>query len=98
MVETDINQKVATLLYEAWTETKGYWKESAVENKSYKDYRASIEAILGEDAYKKSSDEIVSFACEAEEAGFQQGFRYGVMFMSGILKGQVEGGKSNGKN
>lgn len=39
------------------------------------------------------SNQIVMFYekfVEAEEFGFSSGFRYGVMFMSGLLKGGAE--------
>lgn len=93
MVKTDINQRVVISLHEAWADTDEYLSQSAVENSIYDNHVKEIREAVGEKACYDISDYLASMACDAEFGGFEHGFRYGVMFMSGILKCQTEGGK-----
>ena len=49
--------------------------------------KAEILKAVGEKASYSISDNVTDLACEAEIAGFESGLRYGIMFMSGMLKG-----------
>lgn len=90
--------KVAILLHGAWSDTNEYRSQSAAENNVYDKHTKEIQDAIGEKACYDISDYLMDIACDAEISGFEHGFRYGVMFMSGILKGQVEGGTASEQN
>ena len=58
-----------------------------MENECYERNKKRVKRTVGEDIYDKISDDIIDLAYDAEMAGFDNGFRYGIMFMNGILKG-----------
>lgn len=37
--------------------------------------------------FEEIEDNVINFVYEAEFAGFENGLRYGIMFMNGMLKG-----------
>lgn len=81
-MENDILQTV----YDLWVGSEEY-KNSALESEQYNICKNKVLEVVGESVYHKISDEIVGLACEAEITGFDSGFRYGIMFMTGMLKG-----------
>lgn len=81
-MENDVLQTV----YDLWVSSAEY-KNSALESEQYEICKNKVLEIVGESAFRKISDEIIGLACNAEIMGFDSGFRYGIMFMSGILKG-----------
>lgn len=82
-MENDVLQMV----YGLWVNSEDYRKNSALENECYEKTKEKAKGIVGESVYNKISDEVLGLACEAELAGFDNGFRYGIMFMTGMLKG-----------
>lgn len=82
-----MEQSIIQSFYEMWVESAEYNTQSAVENEKYSKCKANILKAIGEKASYDISDNITDLACEAEIAGFENGLRYGIMFMSGMLKG-----------
>ncbi len=80
-------ESIMSSFYEMWSSSAEYNTQSAVENEKYSKCKADIIKVIGEKASYDISDNITDLACEAEIAGFESGLRYGIMFMSGILKG-----------
>ncbi len=76
-------------LYELWTNSENYFKDSPLENEEYEEHVKKVTDVVGEKTYNKITDDILTLAGSAEMTGFNNGFRYGVMFMSGILKGSA---------
>ncbi len=81
--------KVVMPFYEKWTESEEYKIESAVDNHLYDKYTAEICEVIGKKAFHDISDSVVNLSCEAESIGFAAGFRHGILFMAGVLKGGV---------
>ena len=81
--------KVVMPFYEKWTESEEYKIESAVDNHLYDEYTAEICEVIGKKAFHDISDSVVNLSCEAESIGFAAGFRHGILFMAGVLKGGV---------
>lgn len=81
-MENDVLQVV----YDLWVGS-GEYKNSALESEQYEICKNKVLEVVGESVYRKISDEIIGLACDAEIAGFNSGFRYGIMFMTGMLKG-----------
>lgn len=75
------------LFYEKWTETDEYRQQSAVENASKINCKNKSIKSISEEQYEDIEDNILSLANEAEQSGFSNGFRFGVLFMNEILKG-----------
>lgn len=82
-MENDVLQTV----YDSWVNSENYRNDSSLENENYKKAKEIMKGIVGETTYNKISDEVLGLACDAEIAGFDNGFRYGIMFMNGMLKG-----------
>ena len=82
-----MENNVLQTVYDLWVNSEDYCKNSALENENYEKAKGIVKGIIGEDTYKKISDEVLGLAYNAEVSGFDNGFRYGVMFMSGMLKG-----------
>lgn len=80
-------ENIINAFYEMWVSSDAYRTQSAVENEGYAKRKAEIKKAIGEEAAYKISDDITDIACEAEIAGFENGLRYGIMFMSGMQKG-----------
>lgn len=78
---------VLRAVYDLWVNSEDYRKDSALENGCYVKTKEEAEGIVGKSAYNKICDEVIGLACNAEIAGFGNGFRYGIMFMTGMLKG-----------
>lgn len=74
-------------IFNEWLDSQGYITESYLENGGLVKHEDIIKGAIGSKEYYDISDQIVDLACNAEEAGFQNGFRYGVAFMHDILKG-----------
>ncbi len=81
-MENDVLQTV----YDLWVSSEEY-KNSALESEQREICESKVSEVVGESVYNKISDEIIGLACDAEIAGFDSGFRYGIMFMTGMLKG-----------
>lgn len=82
-----MEKKVLNAIFTAWTEEENYSRSSAVENEIYKEHTNRIKDATKGMLYSKIQDDIDHLACAAEYAGFENGLRYGIMFMSGMLKG-----------
>ena len=80
-----VNQGIMEAIFEQWAESENYHRKSALENGTYKKYIERMGEVIGEREYTRISDDITYLACEAEIAGFNSGFLYGVMFMSDML-------------
>ena len=78
---------IMSAFYEMWVNSADYNTQSAVENEKYAKCKADILKVVGEKASYDISDNVTDLACEAEIAGFESGLQYGIMFMSGMLKG-----------
>lgn len=79
--------KIVMPFYERWSESAEYMSQSALENEIYDECVARISEVIGKETLHDISDDIVNLANEAECEGFSNGFRYGIMFMTGVLKG-----------
>lgn len=73
------------MFYEKFVKTDEY-KQSPVERKYDEEYNKSASSVLTREQYAEIEEDIFRLAEEAEEFGFSNGFRMGVLFMSGILK------------
>ena len=82
-------ESIMSAFYDTWVGSGNYSTQSAVESEKYSRYRMKIEETIEEKVLHDISDDITNIACEAEIAGFENGVRYGIMFMSGMLKGGV---------
>lgn len=82
-----MENNVLQAVYDLWTKSEDYCKDSALENEHYEKTAENTKDVVGESAFRKISDDIINLAYNAEVSGFDNGFRYGIMFMSGILKG-----------
>lgn len=87
MAKNAIGNDVLQAIYDLWVESEEYGKSSALENERYKESTENVKGVVGDDAYHKITDDIARLGCYAEIAGFDAGFRYGIMFMSGMLGG-----------
>ena len=92
----DVNRKVIDSLYEAWSDADEYCKQSAIESVIYTNHVKKIAGVIGEKFRHDISDYLTDIACDAEYAGFEYGFRYGVMFMSSILPRPAESRRIEG--
>lgn len=81
--------KVIMPFYERWSESEEYKIESAVDNHIYDECTAEICEVIGKKAFRDISDSVINLSCEAESIGFAAGFRQGILFMTGVLKGGV---------
>ena len=75
--------------FEMWVESENHKEQSAVENEIYDKETGEIKALVGAKIYHDISDNVLNLACEAECAGFENGFRYGILFMNSVLKGDM---------
>lgn len=82
-----MKNNVLQTVYDLWVNSEDYCKDSVLENECYGKTKEKVKGIIGESVYNKISDEVLGLACDAEIAGFDNGFRYGIMFMTGMLKG-----------
>lgn len=64
-------------------------RKSAVENDVRRNFEKKAEKAMGEEVFDNVEDDILELANKAEQSGFENGFRLGVLFMSEILKGGV---------
>ncbi len=85
--ETERMRDYIGCVYDIWSESSDYAAASSLENGTYEKYDDEIRKIIGEEACHSISDSLLHLACETEYAGFEAGFRYGVLFMSDMLKG-----------
>lgn len=74
-------------IFKDWISSPEYTTESYLENGGFVKHEDIIKGAIGDKSYHDVSDQIVSLACESEEAGFQNGFRYGIAFLHDMLKG-----------
>lgn len=72
-------------IYNLWTESEKYKDQSALENGTYDQQREEIIKVVGKEADHEICDFYTDAACESERAGFESGFRYGMLFASGML-------------
>lgn len=84
-----MNRDIMRAIFEKWVESGSYRKQSVLENGTYKKCTEKMKTAVSKAEYDRISDDVGDLACEAEIAGFNSGFQYGVMFMSGLLKGGV---------
>ena len=82
-----MNERFMEAILNIWVETDDYKLESVLENGAYSKVLEKLQPILNQEDYSRTSDDIGNLACKSEIMGFNSGFRYGVMFMSGMLKG-----------
>ncbi len=85
-----MNKHVMEAIFNIWAETEDYKRQSVLENGAYRKVLEKLHPILSREDYSRISDDVGSLACESEIIGFNNGFQYGVMFMSGLLKGGGE--------
>lgn len=81
-----MEQSIIQSFYDVWVNSEDYQRESALENEIYEKHAGEIKKIIGEKTYCKVGDDVIGLACEAEITGFESGLRYGITFMSGMLK------------
>jgi len=84
-----VEWKVVMPFYEKWAESEEYKIESAVDNHIYDECTAEICEVIEKKAFRDISDSVINLSCEAESIGFAAGFRQGILFMAGVLKGGV---------
>lgn len=84
-----MNKQVMEAIFNIWAETEDYKRQSVLENGEYSKVLEKLHPILSREDYSRTSDDVGNLAYESEIAGFNSGFRYGVMFMSGLLKGGI---------
>lgn len=84
-----MNQDIMRAIFEQWVESENYRTQSVLENGAYSKCASKIKDAVGKEEYNRISDDVGELACDAEISGFNSGFQYGVMFMSGLLKGGV---------
>lgn len=82
-----MENNILETVYDLWINSENYQKNSALENECYEKRAEKIKNIVGKNMYREIGDDVIGLACDAESAGFNYGFRYGIMFMNGILKG-----------
>lgn len=82
-----MEKNVIQTVFELWVNSEEYKKNSALENECYERNKKGLKSAVGESIYNEISDNIMDLAYDAEMAGFDSGFRYGIMFMNGVLKG-----------
>lgn len=87
-----MEQEIIYKLYVMWSESQEYTGQSEMENEC----EARIVGVVGEQAYNDICDDITKLACRSEYAGFENGLRYGVMFMNEILQGGPVNGTGKG--
>lgn len=77
------------MFYEKWVETEEYRQQSAIENDVCRDFEKKVEKVMGKELFENVEDDIIGLAEKAEQSGFSNGFRFGVLFMNEMLKGGV---------
>ncbi len=82
-----MNRQVMEAIFNIWVEDGDYKQQSVLENGAYRKVLEKLQPILNREDYNRISDDVGNLAYESEIAGFNRGFRYGVMFMRGLLKG-----------
>jgi len=75
------------LFYQKWTESEEYHEQSAMENSIKDEFEKAVRKAVGQQKYDDNEDDIFGFANEAEQSGFSNGFRLGVLFMGEMVKG-----------
>ena len=81
-----MNQGIMEAIFEQWVESENYCRQSVLENGTYKKNREKMKKVIDKKEYSRINDDITYLACEAEIAGFNSGFLYGVMLMSDMWK------------
>lgn len=70
-----------------WVESEEYSDQSSLENSIYNIYREEIKTVVGKNVHYRIEDAAMNLVCTAERAGFENGLRYGVMFVINMLIG-----------
>ena len=91
-----MEQEIIQKFYTMWTESKEYISQSAMENEKRTKCETQVIGAIGDQAYYDIGDNIMDLVCEAEFAGFENGLRYGIMFMNEIFKGNALNGIGKG--
>lgn len=79
------------MFYQEWVETEEYHNQSAVENNLKNKCLAKVEKEVGnEEIFARIEDDIVGLAANAEQSGFERGFKAAAIFMTEILKGDIK--------
>lgn len=84
-----MSKEIIMKLYQMWVDSKEYYKESSLENEIYNECTGKIKNVVGESLYHEISDSVTDLACEAEMSAFEIGLRYGILFITDMMKGGV---------
>lgn len=76
-------EQIMRSFYETWVASEDYRRISVLESDRAKDYYDRIETMSGDASI---SDECGSLICEGEYTGFKNGLKYGIAFISDMLR------------
>lgn len=82
-----MNEEMIATAYESWIESNEYSIQSALESKVLKTEEENLIGFVGKDNIHDALDYICHIGYISERAGFEHGFRRGILFMMGIMKG-----------
>lgn len=82
-----MSREILATAYDSWVASDEYRKQSAMENGSAQREGQEIVKLVESKEVSTVWDYIISAACEAENAAFEQGFRRGILFMTEMLQG-----------
>lgn len=80
-----VYEEIINAAYDNWCEGENYCNQSTIQSEEYKDAESKIISAIGEEAYDSIVDYVLHVICDAENTGFEHGFRSGIEFMAGIL-------------
>lgn len=82
-----MSEELIATAYEAWIDSDEYSIQSALESNVLKTEEKNLIDFVGKENHIDASDYICHIGYISERAGFEQGFRRGILFMMGIMKG-----------
>lgn len=73
-------------IYKRWSKSAEYEKISAVENEIFEKYSTEIANAVGNALFNKIFYSVENLATASEYCGFENGFKYGMVFMLSMMK------------
>ena len=80
-------KEILQAAYDSWTESESYVLESELERADLKEKTRHILEFARKGDTGCIEDCLAGFACGAEIAAFEQGFRRGILFMQEVKEG-----------
>lgn len=84
-----MGEEMIATAYESWIDSDEYSIQSALESKVLKTEEKNLIGFVREDNIRDASDYICHISYISERAGFEQGFRRGILFIMDMMKGGV---------